>query len=82
MVDKEIIWDDGDDIDNDALYCRDYDVLSLRLRLRRYKTALEGLTPGGSEFSDSPETCAKWVKDKFDRQHKQIMKLIQERNGR
>jgi hypothetical protein len=60
----------------------DDEVLYLRLRLRRYKTALEGLTPGGNEFSDSPETCAKWIKAKFDRQHKHIMELIQERNER
>lgn len=31
--------------------------------LMRYKRALEGLTPGGSEFFDSPETCAEFVRE-------------------
>jgi hypothetical protein len=29
----------------------------------RWKRALEGLTPSGSEFVDDPEFCAKYVKD-------------------
>jgi len=29
--------------------------------LTRYKRCLEGLTPGGSEFIDDPERCAKTV---------------------
>jgi hypothetical protein len=30
--------------------------------LKRYKRALEGLTPGGSEFVDDPERCAATVR--------------------
>ena len=30
--------------------------------LTRYKRALEGLTPGGSEFVDDPERCASCVR--------------------
>lgn len=35
---------------------------ALRL-LDRYKSALEGLTPGGSEFVNDPEKCARWVRE-------------------
>lgn len=31
--------------------------------LTRYKRALEGLTPGGSEFVNEPERCAQSVRD-------------------
>ena len=34
--------------------------------LTRYKRALEGLTPGGSEFVDDPERCAENVKSTRD----------------
>ena len=34
--------------------------------LTRYKRALEGLTPGGSEFVDDPERCAACVKSTRD----------------
>jgi hypothetical protein len=32
----------------------------------KLKRLLEGLTPGGSEFFNDPEYCAKWVKEQFD----------------
>lgn len=35
-----------------------------RAALVRYKLALESLTPGGSEFSDSPERCVEFVRSR------------------
>jgi len=32
--------------------------------LWRYKKALEGLTPGGSEFVNDPERCAEFVRER------------------
>lgn len=36
----------------------------LKAELQRYKLALESLTPGGSEFSDSPERCVEFVRSR------------------
>jgi hypothetical protein len=41
-------------------------------KLQRYKAALEGLTPGGSEFVNDPENCARYVRDTMARLHKQL----------
>ena len=30
---------------------------------KQWKSALEGLTPGGSEFVNDPEFCAQWVRN-------------------
>ena len=48
--------------------------------LMRYKKALEGLTVGGSEYYNEPERCARDVRNKLDRQHERIKRLIKERN--
>lgn len=32
--------------------------------LARWKRAIEGLTPGGSEFADDPERCALFIRDR------------------
>src|SRR5687767_11215945 len=32
--------------------------------LTRWKKAVEGLTPGGSEFANDPERCAQFIKDR------------------
>lgn len=37
-------------------------VLELEARLDRWRKAVEGLTPGGSEFYDDPERCAQFIK--------------------
>jgi hypothetical protein len=42
--------------------------------LWRYKRALEGLTPGGSEFVNDPEFCAQWARKARDTQHAMIIK--------
>jgi hypothetical protein len=39
----------------------------------RYKRALEGLTPGGSEFVNDPERCAEFVRDKHTRMHHMLV---------
>lgn len=44
--------------------------------LLRYKRALEGLTPGGSEFVDEPERCAEYVKHSRMHQHRMIVKTV------
>jgi hypothetical protein len=43
--------------------------------LRRYKAALEGLTPGGSEFVNDPENCARYVREAMIRQHETIKRF-------
>lgn len=43
--------------------------------LLRYKGALEGLTPGGSEFVDAPERCAAFVRQSQDSRWRHILKL-------
>ncbi len=43
--------------------------------LDRYKRALEGLTPGGSEFANDPERCAAYVRDTIEHQHRMIIKF-------
>jgi hypothetical protein len=43
--------------------------------LKQYKRALEGLTPGGSEFANDPERCAAFVRDKMEHRHRLIVKF-------
>jgi hypothetical protein len=43
--------------------------------LWRYKQALEGLTPSGSEFVNDPENCALYVRDTMNRQHETIKRF-------
>jgi hypothetical protein len=40
-------------------------VASMLNLLVRYKQALEGLTPGGSEFCEDPERCAAYIRGKL-----------------
>lgn len=49
--------------------------------LLRYKQALEGLTPGGSEFVDDPEYCAEFVRRSRHSQHETIVRLTKELNA-
>lgn len=46
--------------------------------LTRYKRALEGLTPGGSEFIDDPERCAAVIVSTRD----SLMNLLVEKTKR
>lgn len=43
--------------------------------LLRYKRALEGLTPGGSEFVDEPERCAEMVRESLASRMRVIVSL-------
>jgi hypothetical protein len=43
--------------------------------LERYRAALEGLTPGGSEFVNDPENCAWYVREAMNRQHETIKRF-------
>jgi hypothetical protein len=36
-----------------------------RFTLAEWRSALESLTPGGSEFSDSPGNCVRYVRDRL-----------------
>jgi len=47
-------------------------------RLGTYKRELEGLTPGGSEFSDSPETCARFVRRYMEESIASAIRAIKE----
>lgn len=44
-------------------------VEKLEEELKKYRLALEGLTPGGSEFHKDPERCVAYVRDRFDSGH-------------
>ena len=46
--------------------------------LWRYKKALEGLTPGGSEFVNDPENCAQFARNCRTHQHETIVRLTRE----
>lgn len=46
--------------------------------LLRWKKAVEGLTPGGSEFVDNPEACAAYIQNNLNTPRR-IMKLLAER---
>lgn len=54
------------------------DLRKMMKLFRQYRKALEGLTPGGSEFVCDPEYCAAYVKKRRDFQHGQILKLTKE----
>jgi len=43
-------------------------------RFEALKRQLEALTPGGSEFHDSPQRCILWIKERLDNQKKLIVK--------
>lgn len=47
--------------------------------LKRYKTALEGLTVGGSEYYNDPEKCARDIQYQIDNKNEYIKMLIKER---
>ena len=49
---------------------------------KRYKKALEGLTPGGSEFVDEPERCAQVIKDTRDSQHRVLLNWKKDQNAK
>ena len=42
------------------------DLLGMQDRLARWKRAVEGLTPSGSEFADDPEACAAFIRRRCD----------------
>ena len=46
--------------------------------LMRYKHALEGLTPGGSEFVDDPERCAETVRSTRDTLMRMVVRLTKQ----
>ena len=43
-------------------------------KLAEYKTALEGLTPGGSEYINSPEACTEYIRKAMD--HRERFKKL------
>ena len=43
---------------------------------RRLKRLLHDLTPGGSEFVDDPEYCAKWIADERKTTHSELVRQI------
>ena len=47
-------------------------------QMKRWKRALEGCTPGGSEFVNEPEICAAFVKDARHRLFTQVKTRIKE----
>jgi hypothetical protein len=48
--------------------------------ITRYKKALEGLTPGGSEFVDDPERCATLIRSSRETQHGLLIKWKKDQN--
>jgi len=49
---------------------------------RRLKKLLHDLTPGGSEFANDPEYCAKWIAENRTEHHYQMANQIRARNER
>ena len=47
----------------------------------RYESALQRITPGGSEFYMEPERCADFVQERSQNQHKHILRLTKERDA-
>lgn len=48
--------------------------------LQRYQRALEGLTPGGSEFYHNPELCAEHIRARLSRNWQAVVKFKIERD--
>lgn len=43
---------------------------------QKIKRLLEELTPGGSEFHNDPEYCAKWIRENRQENHFSLAKII------
>jgi hypothetical protein len=56
------------------------ELAALQSENARWKHAVEGLTPGGSEFVDDPEACAKFIKERT-KYPRQIIDLRLERDA-
>lgn len=50
------------------------------LELKAMK-ALEGLTPGGSEFVNEVETCATFIRQRLDSTHRRLVETVKELNA-
>ena len=50
-----------------------YDFENEAPETRRWRLALNSLTPGGSEFVDDPERCVQFVKWAQDTEHKAML---------
>lgn len=60
---------------------QNFDLLKSKLTLLlRYKRELENLTPGGSEFVNDPEYCARYVKNRIDSLWENTKRLMRERD--
>jgi len=63
-----------------------YDAISpeysrLKDENEKIKRLLHDLTPGGSEFYNDPEYCAKWIRDNRTENHYSLAKIIAELKG-
>ena len=50
------------------------EVRDLKVKLDAAYRALESLTPGGSEFHESPDNCVRFVKNKLKGMHATLMR--------
>lgn len=48
----------------------------LQAEIQRLKRLLHDLTPGGSEFYDDLEYCAKWIRENREENHYSLVKQI------
>lgn len=60
---------------------KEHDRLFGKDMLTRYKRALEGLTPGGSEFVDDPERCAAVVRSSSEGIMSVLTKRVKQLNA-
>jgi hypothetical protein len=44
----------------------------------RWKKAIEGLTPSGSEFVDDPETCAAYIRERWTSSHERLVAMAKQ----
>lgn len=50
----------------------------LKLENEKIKRLLHDLTPGGSEFYNDPEYCARWIRDNREANHYTLAKMVAE----
>lgn len=63
-------------------FSRQPEIDALQERVEKISILLHDLTPGGSEFANDPEYCAKWIRENRLEESKQLKKIIVARGER
>ncbi len=51
-------------------------IQTLQEENEKFKRLLHDLTPGGSEFYNDPEYCAKWIRENRDSERKTLKEIV------